>query len=134
MTLGSFIIQSHRGAGVLAPENSLEAFELGWRLGCWPEADVRTTRDGVIVAFHDGDFSKMASISDPATKKRGVADLTWDELSTLELGNGRRVCRIDDVFGRMVERPERRLYLDVKRVDLAQLAVEVQRHQIDRQV
>ena len=25
-----FVIQSHRGAGVLAPENTLEAFELGW--------------------------------------------------------------------------------------------------------
>jgi hypothetical protein len=33
-----FIIQSHRGAGDLAPENTLDAFELGWRLGTHPEA------------------------------------------------------------------------------------------------
>src|SRR4051812_44789118 len=54
-----FVIQSHRGAGVLAPENTLEAFELGWKLGTVPESDLRTTKDGVIVAFHDNNFSRV---------------------------------------------------------------------------
>src|SRR3954468_7135924 len=53
--LEKFIIQSHRGAGELAEENTLAAFELGWKLGTYPEADIRTTKDGVIVAFHDND-------------------------------------------------------------------------------
>ncbi len=48
-----FVIQSHRGAGELAEENTPEAFELGWNLDTVPESDVRTTKDGVIVAFHD---------------------------------------------------------------------------------
>ena len=34
--LEQFIIQSHRGAGELAPENTIEAFELGWSLGTYP--------------------------------------------------------------------------------------------------
>jgi glycerophosphoryl diester phosphodiesterase len=54
-----FVIQSHRGAGELAPENTLEAFQLGWKLGTYPECDVRTTKDGHIVTFHDDNFSRV---------------------------------------------------------------------------
>src|SRR4030095_13901082 len=64
--LEKFIIQSHRGAGELAPENTIEAFELGWKLGTYPESDVRTTKDGVIVAFHDNDFSRVVKNISPA--------------------------------------------------------------------
>src|ERR1043166_6790684 len=51
--LNRVVIQAHRGAGFLAEENTLAAFELGWSLGCYAEADIRTTTDGVSVAFHD---------------------------------------------------------------------------------
>src|SRR6476659_8948397 len=110
---GDFIIQSHRGAGVLAPENSLEAFELGWSLGCWPEADVRTTRDGVIVAFHDDNFRNVRSIPE-AMRGKSVADVAWAELSAFA-HHGTRVPALADVLARMTDRPERRLYLDVDR-------------------
>ena len=39
-----FILQSHRGAGDLAPENTLASFQLAWSLHTWPEADLRTTQ------------------------------------------------------------------------------------------
>jgi glycerophosphoryl diester phosphodiesterase len=70
--LEKFIIQSHRGAGELAPENTIEAFELGWKLGTYPEADVRTTKDGVIVAFHDNDFSPSRERHSRRDGKKGV--------------------------------------------------------------
>jgi glycerophosphoryl diester phosphodiesterase len=101
--LDRFIIQSHRGAGVLAAENTLEAFELGWKLGCIPEADVRTSPGGTIVARHDPDFSP------PLTK-------------------------MADVLAAMSNRPQRRLYLDIKEVDLAKLAAEVRATSVERQV
>jgi glycerophosphoryl diester phosphodiesterase len=137
----NFVIQSHRGAGELAPENTLEAFELGWALGTYPEADVRTTQDGVIVAFHDGDFSRVVKGLDPQMAKRGVADVKFTELSRLDVGAwkgeqfiGRRVCRMSEVFARMKHRPERHLYLDIKNVDLKQLASEVASAGVNRQV
>ncbi len=42
-------VVAHRGAGFLAPENSMEALELSWSMGCIPEGDVRNTKDGHIV-------------------------------------------------------------------------------------
>src|SRR4026209_2463996 len=101
--LEKFIIQSHRGAGELAPENTIEAFELGWKLGTYPEADVRTTKDGVIVAFHDANFARVVKDVSPEMKKKGVADITFEELGNLDVGAwkgdqfaGRRVSRLSE--------------------------------------
>lgn len=136
-----FIIQSHRGAGELAPENTIEAFELGWKLHTWPEADVRTTKDGVIVAFHDSTFARVVRNPEPGLERKGVADVTFEELSRLDVGawrgeefRGRRVCALREVFARMKDRPERHLYLDIKQVDLGKLAAEVREAGVGRQV
>jgi glycerophosphoryl diester phosphodiesterase len=138
---GQFVIQSHRGAGELAPENTLEAFELGWKLGTWPEADVRTTKDGVIVAFHDANFKRTVKNPPPELANKGVKDITFAELSKLDVGGwkgegfvGRRVSKISDVLTLMTGKPERRLYLDIKNVDLSQLAAEVRAAQVVKQV
>lgn len=46
---------AHRGARAHAPENTIEAFTLGLRLGATGlESDVWLTRDGVVVLDHDG--------------------------------------------------------------------------------
>jgi glycerophosphoryl diester phosphodiesterase len=139
--LENFILQSHRGAGELAPENTLEAFELGWKLGTIPESDLRTTKDGVIVAFHDGNFKRVVKGASPALQKKGVADVTFAELSRLDVGAwrgegfvGRHVSRIAEVFALMHGKPERRLYLDIKNVDLDQLAAEARKHEVVGQI
>jgi glycerophosphoryl diester phosphodiesterase len=136
-----FVIQSHRGAGELAPENTLEAFELGWKLGTVPESDLRTTKDGVIVAFHDGNFKRVVKGASRALQKQGVADVTFAELSKLDVGAwrgegfvGRHVSKIVEVFALMRGKPERRLYLDIKNVDLDQLAAEVRKYEVVGQI
>lgn len=129
--LAEVMVQSHRGAGVLMPENSIEAFELAWRLGTIPEADLRTTSDGVIVAFHDENFQRILPTASPEERKRGVKDLTWTELSTLDIGSwkdtkfaGQRTPRMDAIYRILQKHTRRRLYIDIKNVDLAQLARE----------
>lgn len=136
-----FIMQSHRGAGVLAPENTLDAFELGWKIGTWPEADVRTTKDGVIVAFHDATFERVVRNIPPELKTKGVKDVTFEQLSKLDVGAwrgdgfvGRHVSKINDVLALMQGRPERHLYLDIKNVDLPQLAKDVLHYKVGPQV
>jgi glycerophosphoryl diester phosphodiesterase len=136
-----FVIQSHRGAGELEAENTMPAFELAWSLGAIPEADLRVTKDGVIAAFHDANFRRLVKGAAPDLAKQGVKDLTWDELQKLDVGAwkgekfaGRRVPRIVDVFAAMTGRPQRRLYLDIKEVDLKKLSNEVRAARVESQV
>jgi len=136
-----FVIQSHRGAGEGYPENTLEAFEMAWKLGTVPEADLRATRDGVIVAFHDENFARVVKDADETLKKKGVKDLTLAELKKLDVGSfrgdefkGQRIPAVAEAFARMKGHPERRLYLDFKFVDLNQLADEVKKHDVAQQV
>ncbi len=139
--LKDFVIQSHRGAGTLAPENTIPAFELAWKLGTIPEADIRTTRDGVIVAFHDKDFSRLVKDAPASLKKKGIKDLAWHEVQKLDVGSwlsekfkGTRVPRMEDVFEIMEKDRHKRLYLDIKNVSLEALAGLVRSHEIQQQV
>ena len=139
--LDQFVIQSHRGAGELSEENTPEAFELGWKLNTIPEADVRTTKDGVIVAFHDKNFARVVKGASEELKKQGVEHLTFAELQKLDVGSwkgeqfaGRRVSKMSDIFALMHGRPERKLYLDIKQVDLKKLAGEVKWAEVESQV
>src|SRR4051794_32049112 len=123
-----FVIQSHRGAGVLAEEGTMEAFELGWKLGTYPEADLRATKDGVIVTFHDENFARVVKDASPELKKQGVKDLLYDELARLDVGSwkgeqfkGRRVVATATIFELMRAHPERHIYMDVKRVEFPAL-------------
>ena len=48
------LVAAHRGASMLAPENTLAAYEQAIEVGAdMIEFDVRSTQDGVLVAFHD---------------------------------------------------------------------------------
>ncbi len=139
--LEDFIIQSHRGAGELSTDNTLEAFTLGWQLHTVPEADVNTTKDGVIIAFHDKDLARVVKDLPAIWKDKLIKDLTYDELRTLDVGSwkgdefaGHRIPRLSDVFALMRGKPERLLYLDIKQVDVAQLADEVRAAGVEPQV
>ncbi len=139
--VSEFMIQSHRGAGEMAPENTLETFELAWDLGTIPEADLRTTKDGVIVAFHDKDFARVVKDLAPRLEGVGIADLAFADLAEIDVGAyrsdrfaGQRIPRMTAVFKAMRERPERQLYLDIKDVDLKRLAEEVREAGVGSQI
>ncbi len=129
--LARFTMQAHRGAGDLAPEGSKEAFELGWKLGCIPEADLRQTRDGVIVSFHDNNFARILPNAPEDLKKKGIADLTFEEVKKLDVGSfrdkkfaGQSVISLAEMVGILKAHPERSLYIDIKKVDFHKLAAE----------
>jgi glycerophosphoryl diester phosphodiesterase len=73
---------AHRGAGKLAPENTLAAMRLGYEHGYrMVEFDVKLSGDGVPFLLHDETL-------DRTTNARGRADaLTWSELSKLDAGS-----------------------------------------------
>ena len=73
---------AHRGAGKLAPENTLAAFRLGAQHGYRAfECDVKLSADEVPFLLHDAKL-------DRTTSGRGVAgDMPWSELSQLDAGS-----------------------------------------------
>ena len=72
---------AHRGAGKLAPENTLAAFRLGAAHGYRAfECDVKLSADGVPFLLHD-------TTLDRTTPERGVAGARpWSELSRIDAG------------------------------------------------
>jgi glycerophosphoryl diester phosphodiesterase len=72
---------AHRGAGKLAPENTLASMRAGYAHGYrMVEFDVKLSGDGVPFLLHDDTL-------DRTTSGRGRADaLTWAELSKLDAG------------------------------------------------
>jgi glycerophosphoryl diester phosphodiesterase len=73
---------AHRGAGKLAPENTLAAMRAGHKHGYrMVEFDARLSGDGVPFLLHDDTL-------DRTTNARGRADaLTWAELSKIDAGS-----------------------------------------------
>ncbi|HEX2011739.1 MAG TPA: glycerophosphodiester phosphodiesterase [Roseateles sp.] len=72
---------AHRGAGRLAPENTLAAFRYGAQHG-WRafECDVKLSSDGVPFLLHDATLNRT-------TPERGVAgERPWAELSRIDAG------------------------------------------------
>ena len=73
---------AHRGAGKLAPENTLAAFRLGAVHGFRMfECDVKLSADGEPFLLHDADLGRTTSGQGVAGERR------WDELSKLDAGS-----------------------------------------------
>jgi glycerophosphoryl diester phosphodiesterase len=72
---------AHRGAGKLAPENTLAAFRLGAAHGYRAfECDVKLSADGLPFLLHDATLERT-------TNGQGTAGaLSWDRLSRLDAG------------------------------------------------
>jgi glycerophosphoryl diester phosphodiesterase len=72
----------HRGAKAYAPENTLESIETAASLGVeWVELDVKLTRDGIPIIFHDETLERITGV------EALVASVTYDELRDLDAGS-----------------------------------------------
>ncbi|WP_090043590.1 glycerophosphodiester phosphodiesterase [Limnohabitans sp. 2KL-27] len=73
---------AHRGAGKLAPENTLAAFRLGAEHGFRMfECDAKLSADGVVFLLHDATLART-------TNGHGIGgDLPWHDLSQLDAGS-----------------------------------------------
>jgi hypothetical protein len=82
----------HRGALEFAHENTLEAYRATFELGAdGNEIDIRATRDGVLVCFHDDMLDRLLDAYGT------VREATWDELRGFQFrepGAFGAACRI----------------------------------------
>jgi glycerophosphoryl diester phosphodiesterase len=90
---------AHRGAGLLAPENTLAAFRCGYAHGYRAfECDVTLSADGIPFVFHDDSLERT-------TNQHGnVHDLSWQQLRSLDAGSwhsagfaGERIPSLEEV-------------------------------------
>ncbi len=108
----------HRGASEFAHENTLEAYRAALELGAdGNEVDIRATRDGALVCFHDDMLDRLLDAYGD------VADVTWDELRRYrfrEPGPFGKHCRIPTLV-EVLELHRKHaglLHLDIKRPGL----------------
>jgi glycerophosphoryl diester phosphodiesterase len=121
----SFQVMVHRGMSRQAPENTRPALtrvaEDGFE---WAEVDVRLTKDGQHVLFHD-------STVDGKTNGHGaVKDLTIEQLQQLDAGKwfapryaGQKILTLKECLE--LAKQKVNLYLDCKDIQPAQLADEI---------
>lgn len=71
---------AHRGASEYAPENTLSSFYLGLLQGAnGIETDVRRTKDGILVLFHDGTLDRVSNVSGK------ISEYTYEELLSVRI-------------------------------------------------
>jgi glycerophosphoryl diester phosphodiesterase len=99
------LVIAHRGGALESTENTIGAFQRAVKIGAdGIETDIRLTRDGVIVVYHDDYFGRVEGLPQPQ-RTRLISDLTYSELSAQTLipvgdDNGsRRVPTLNDLLG-----------------------------------
>ncbi len=98
------LVIAHRGGAKESTENTIEAFQRAARIGAAGiETDIRLTRDGVVVVYHDDRFGRVEGLA-PAQQTRLISDMTYAELSAGTLvpvgedHGGRRVPALEDLL------------------------------------
>ena len=104
------IYQAHRGVSTECPENTMPAFQAAFDQGYKIiEMDPAFTADGKCVLFHDKKIGRVCpAATDP---ERLVAEMTWEELATLDVGQymgqqfrGTRVPLLEEVLAYAAEK------------------------------
>jgi hypothetical protein len=115
----------HRGSSEFAHENTLEAYRATFELGGdGNEIDIRVTRDGVLVCFHDDMLDRLLEAHGD------VGDYTWDELRRFPFrapGRYSTACRIPtlvEVF-ELHRAYGGLLHLDIKRPGLDRAIIDL---------
>ncbi|MDN6168717.1 MAG: glycerophosphodiester phosphodiesterase [Micrococcaceae bacterium] len=96
---------AHRGEALTGGENTMEAFAAAVERGFgYLELDVHTTRDGVVVVFHDEELERVSD------GRGAVADHDHADIAALRV-SGRRIPRFEDVLAAW---SDVRLNVDIK--------------------
>ena len=108
---------AHRGSSMVAPENTLAAFELAVRQGADAiELDAKLSKDGAVMVIHDQTVERTTGA------KGRVRQLTLAELRELDAGSffdasfkGEKIPTLDEVF----EAVGKKTYINVELTNYA---------------
>ena len=125
----TILASAHRGEHHHHPENSLPAIQAAIDAGMdYVELDVRTTSDGQLVLMHDATVNRMTN------GKGKVAEMTFDQIRTLDLGAkfpgqfpDLKVPTFDEALG-LAKTGGIGIYIDTKQATPPDLVAAIERH------
>lgn len=96
----------HRGAKAYAPENTLASIHAAADLGVeWVEVDVKLTRDGIAIIFHDEELERCTGV--PGL----VKDFNYAEIAEMDAGSwfgesfiGEPIPTLEELLNTVLER------------------------------
>ena len=98
------MVIAHRGGARESTENTIAAFQRAVQIGSdGIETDIRLTRDGIVVVYHDERFGRVEGLS-PAQRSRLISEMTYAELTAQTLipvgedTGGRRVPTLEELL------------------------------------
>lgn len=98
-TAAPFIQIGHRGLKAQAPENTLKGLDTGIRRGAQAlEFDVQRHPGGELFLLHDLLLNRTTNGHGPA------AALSWEQLRTLDAGQGERIPTLDEALATVARR------------------------------
>ncbi len=110
-------IWAHRGASGHEVDNTIESFKLAIEMGAdGLESDVHLSKEGELIFFHEDKVLWDG-------KKTSPQKLTLYELQSIDLGYGRKIPRVEDIFQYFKEKSNKngdsiRYSLDIKRLHM----------------
>lgn len=129
-----FIVISHRGNHVAAPENTMQSYENAIAIGAdYIEIDLRTTKDSALVIMHDGTIDRMTN------GKGKIKDLTVSELSIFQVEEKSKpewgkykIPQLEEVL--KLVKNKINIYLDFKDADVAKTYEMLVKYGVEKQV
>jgi len=98
------MVIAHRGGARESTENTIAAFQRAVQIGAdGIETDIRLTRDGIVVVYHDERFGRVEGLS-PAHRSRLISEMSYAELTAQTLipvgddTGGRRVPTLEQLL------------------------------------
>lgn len=126
-----FVAMAHRGGSFMTAnlgiENTVRSFQNAVDLGFrYLETDVHTTKDGMLVAFHDDTLNRVTDVEGT------IRSLSFEELSELRVGDREPIPTMDELFEIF---PTINFNIDLKSVTAVDaLAESIKRHNAQRRV
>ena len=97
---------AHRGGASDAPENTMPAFARAIELGyTYLETDVHSTRDGVLLAFHDDDLLRTCGVEGK------ISELDYSEVRNARVNGTEPIPLLQDILDAW---PQARINIDCK--------------------
>jgi glycerophosphoryl diester phosphodiesterase len=111
------LIFAHRGYSSKFPENSLMAFRKAFEVGAdGIELDVRLTKDGKLIVFHDADMKRIFGLD-----RRG-RDMDYSDIEKLRFF-GEKVSTLEEVLNIIPQ--DKWLIVEVKEFDAGEAAAQL---------